>query len=672
MTHSSHYLDRFTKTWCAVLACLMLTAVPTAHASFSVDVHSAGSIPDLPDPVGRAGMIAGTVTEKDGSQSIIAAGGANFPNAAPGAATPEERGPKAYHRDIFKLTNGQWNKVGSLPVPLGYAACASVGKGVVLAGGHNEEGIWQGTLLIKADGSVEKLPSLPRPVTEAAFVGSGDKFYVIGGRDRDEPEAALNTVYVLDTSPETASMEWKTLPPFQGPGRILATAAFSDSTLFLVGGCSLSKNAAGETERTYLSDLIDYDLGSTNPAEWGRMKKERTGPGTPVAAAAGPAPVKENTIILIGGDKRGNSPDPSRPVMQSRDILAYDIVKDEWSRLGEWPAGIATAPAVTRGNEIITISGETAPGVRTPVNASATAGYHFEMSTVDYAVLILTVIVLAIIIISAVRNGVRNVSAVTDPNTRPGLWAWVAVIVLWFVVMLNYFDRQLLSALHEPIVRDIPQTEAQFGMVTSVFLLIYALLSPVGGFLADRYSRRLMILCSLVVWSVVTWWTGHAEDYTSLLIARGAMGISEAFYIPAALALITDYHRGSTRSIATGLHMSGIYVGMAIAGFGATMASWTGWRMTFALFGLIGVAYAIVLILFLKDPGKAPADTALARKKDKPGEETVLINVDNDEQTVKLPASKLSTGAVLSSLLSGRPMWMLLCVVAFALSLIHI
>ena len=220
------------------------------------------------------------------------------------------------------------------------------------------------------------------------------------------------------------------------------------------------------------------------------------------------------------------------------------------------------------------------------------------MSTVDYAVLILTIIVLAIIIISAVRNGVRNVSAVTDPNTRPGLWAWVAVIVLWFVVMLNYFDRQLLSALHEPIVRDIPQTEAQFGMVTSVFLLIYALLSPVGGFLADRYSRRLMILCSLVVWSVVTWWTGHAEDYTSLLIARGAMGISEAFYIPAALALITDYHRGSTRSIATGLHMSGIYVGMAIAGFGATMASWTGWRMTFALFGLIGVAYAIVLILF--------------------------------------------------------------------------
>lgn len=663
---SLHSLTRFSRSWRAALAALVLAASPAALASFSVEPQPSGSIPALPDPIGRAGMAAGTVTEQDGTQSVIAAGGANFPHAVPGASTPEERGPKTYHQDIFKLSNGQWTKAGSLPVPLGYAACASVDKGVVLAGGHNDAGILQDTLLIKADGSVEKLPPLPRPVTEAAFAGAGNKLFVIGGRDTDQPEQALNTVYMLDTTPDTANMVWKALPPFQGPGRILSTAAYSDGTLFIIGGCTLSRNTSGETARTYLSDLIDYDMGSKDPAQWGRMKQQRTGPGTTVAAAAGPAPVRENTIILIGGDKRGNTPDPSSPVVQSRDILTYDIIKDEWSRQGEWPVGIATAPTVTRGYEIMTISGETAPGERTAVNAIASAGYHFEMSTIDYTVLILTLLVLAIIIISAVRNGIKNISAVTDPNTKPGLWAWVAVVVLWFVVMLNYFDRQLLSALHEPIVRDIPQTEAQFGMVTSVFLLIYALLSPVGGFLADRYSRRLMILCSLVVWSVVTWWTGHAEDYTSLLIARGAMGISEAFYIPAALALITDYHRGSTRSIATGLHMSGIYVGMAVAGYGATMASWTGWRMTFALFGLVGVAYAIVLILFLKDPGKAPADTARAGKKAGPEEKTVLINVDNDEQAVREPASNLSTGAVLSSLLNGRPMWMLLAVVAFA------
>lgn len=664
--HSLHYLTRFSKAWGSALAAVILMAAPAAQASFSVDPQPAGSIPNLPDPIGRAGMMAGTVTEADGTQSIIAAGGANFPNAVPSATTPEERGAKVYHRDIFKLRNGQWSNAGTLPAPLGYAAFASVGKGVVIAGGQNAEGVLKDALLVKADGTVEQLPSLPVPVTEAAFAAHGNKLFVIGGRDRDEPDTALNTVHMLDTTPDTAKMEWKQLPPFHGAGRILSTAAVCDSTLYIVGGCTLSRDSSGETARTYLSDLISYDMSSNTPDEWGSTKQELTGPGTPVAAAAGPAPVLENTIILIGGDKRGNAPDPSRPVVQSRDILGYDVIHNEWNHLGEWPVGIATAPAIVKGGKIMTISGETAPGTRTAVNASASAGYHFEMSTVDYAVLILTLIVIAIIIVSAVRHGVKNVSAVTDPNTKPGLWAWVAVIVLWFVVMLNYFDRQLLSALHEPIVRDIPQTEAQFGMVTSVFLLIYALLSPVGGFLADRYSRRLMILCSLVVWSVVTWWTGHAEDYTSLLIARGAMGISEAFYIPAALALITDYHRGSTRSIATGLHMSGIYVGMAVAGFGATMASWTGWRMTFALFGLIGVAYAIVLILFLKDPGKAPADTAHAKKAAEPEEKTVLVNVDNDERAIKVPASNLSTRAVLSSLLSGKPMWMLLAVMAFA------
>lgn len=661
--HMTRTLTRISKACGSALAALLLIAAPAADASFSVDVRTSGTVPDLPDPAGRAGMVAGTVTEDDGSQSVIAAGGANFPQAAPGASTPEERGPKTYYQDIFKLRNGQWSKAGTLPVPLGYAAFASVGKGLAVAGGHNAQGILKDALLIKTDGSVEKLPPLPVPVTEASCAAHGNKLFVIGGRDREQPETALNTIYMLDTD----KMKWVSLPPFPGEGRILSTAAVCDSTLFIIGGCSLSRDNSGETSRTYLSDMIGYDMTSKDPSKWGSSGRQQlAGPGMPVAAAAGPAPVRENSILLIGGDKRGNSPDPSRPVAQSRDILVYDVIGNTWTRQGEWPVGIATVPAVVRGSEIMTISGETAPGVRTPVNASASAGYHFEMSTVDYAVLILTIIVLAIIIVSAVRNGVKNVASVTDPNTKPGLWAWVAVIVLWFVVMLNYFDRQLLSALHEPIVRDIPQTEAQFGMVTSVFLLIYALLSPVGGFLADRYSRRLMILCSLVVWSVVTWWTGHAEDYTSLLIARGAMGISEAFYIPAALALITDYHRGSTRSIATGLHMSGIYVGMAVAGFGATMASWTGWRMTFALFGLIGVAYAVILILFLKDPSKAPADTAQAKKPSVPEKKTVLLNVDNDEQAIKEPSSKLSTGAVLSSLLSGRPMWMLLAVVAFA------
>ena len=212
-------------------------------------------------------------------------------------------------------------------------------------------------------------------------------------------------------------------------------------------------------------------------------------------------------------------------------------------------------------------------------------------------------------IVLGVSKGLKNkpVPKIV-PAGGPGKWAWICVAVLWFVVMLNYFDRQLLAVLNESITEGadgINMTQAQFGMVTSVFLIIYAVLSPVGGFLADRFSRKFIILCSLVVWSAVTYMTGKAESYEELLFWRGAMGVSEAFYIPAALALITDYHRGKTRSMATGLHMSGIYAGQVLAGCGAMMAGspcQLGWRLTFETFGFIGVAYGLIVIFFLRDP----------------------------------------------------------------------
>lgn len=283
-------------------------------------------------------------------------------------------------------------------------------------------------------------------------------------------------------------------------------------------------------------------------------------------------------------------------------------------------------------------------------------------SVFDTLVIVLMFVVIAIVAIQAWRKGVRNVVNLADPNTKPGLWAWVAVGLLWIVVMLNYFDRQLLSVVRAPIVEDIPMTDAQFGLITSAFLVIYAVLSPVGGFLADRYSRRLVILCSLVVWSTVTWWTGHAEDYTTLFIARAAMGVSEAFYIPAALALITDYHRGSTRSLATGIHMSGIYAGMALAGYGATMSDAIGWRMTFAVFGLVGVIYGFILIVFLRDPSKAPADSAREQLRT----EADVPAVAEEKSAPAADFEKMSGTQVFKSLLSSRPMWILLTVVAFA------
>lgn len=162
-------------------------------------------------------------------------------------------------------------------------------------------------------------------------------------------------------------------------------------------------------------------------------------------------------------------------------------------------------------------------------------------------------------------------------------------------------------------------TDAQFGLLTSVFLWVYGFLSPFGGYFADRYSRKLVIVFSVLVWSAVTLWTGFVHSFGEMLAARALMGVSEACYIPAALALITDYHKGSTRSLATGLHVSGLYAGMALGGVGGYIAQFWGWRYGFHIFGGFGIAYAIFLMFFLKNAAKEadqPKELELAAKDD--------------------------------------------------------
>ena len=260
-------------------------------------------------------------------------------------------------------------------------------------------------------------------------------------------------------------------------------------------------------------------------------------------------------------------------------------------------------------------------------------------------------------IMAACKKGLKKPAISPNaPVTTPGKWAWIAVAVLWVVVMLNYFDRQLLAVLNKSMTEGpgcIEMTQAQFGMVTSAFLIVYAALSPVGGYLADRFSRSFIIMCSLEVWSVVTWMTGKSESYEELIFWRAAMGVSEAFYIPAALALITDYHRGGTRSLATGLHMSGIYAGQVLAGCGAMMAGdpcQMGWRLTFELFGFIGVAYGLIVLFFLRDP----------KAEEAPASETAA-------ETIAAPAApEFTLGQMLKSIFTGRGMYLLLLMISFA------
>lgn len=197
--------------------------------------------------------------------------------------------------------------------------------------------------------------------------------------------------------------------------------------------------------------------------------------------------------------------------------------------------------------------------------------------------------------------------------------AWMVVGLLWVVAMLNYLDRIMLASMRDSICEAIPMTDAQFGLLMSVFLWVYAVLSPLGGYLGDRLGRSPVIVASLLVWSAVTWWTTMAQSFTELLMARAMMGISEACYLPAALALIADYHRGPTRSLATGIHVSGVYVGCAVGGVGGMLADHFGWQSGFAVFGGFGVCYAVVLAFLLRDlPRSAAGTEAKNETRDRP------------------------------------------------------
>lgn len=180
-------------------------------------------------------------------------------------------------------------------------------------------------------------------------------------------------------------------------------------------------------------------------------------------------------------------------------------------------------------------------------------------------------------------------------------YPWIVVGLLWIVALLNYMDRQMLSTMRDAMQIDISELESavDFGRLMAIFLWIYGLVSPFAGAIADRVSRKWLIIASLGVWSAVTTLMSFCTDYNEIFWLRALMGVSEALYIPAALSLIADYHTGKSRSFAIGIHMTGLYLGQAVGGFGATLAAAFSWQQTFHWFGIIGVAYAVLLMVLL-------------------------------------------------------------------------
>jgi MFS family permease len=214
------------------------------------------------------------------------------------------------------------------------------------------------------------------------------------------------------------------------------------------------------------------------------------------------------------------------------------------------------------------------------------------------------------------------------------------VVLLWACAALNYVDRLILTTMRTSLKEAIPMTEAQFGLLTTAFLIVYALVSPFAGFLADRVSRSRVITLSLLAWSLVTLSTAWVTTYEQLLATRILLALAQAACMPASVALIVDYHQGSTRSLASGLLLSGAMTGGALAGLGGWFADRHAWTYAYELFGWIGVGHAVLLALLLRDrPSPVAATTAAAA--DSPSPPRTMSSL--------LPSPSTSTSIAISS-----------------------
>ncbi len=210
-------------------------------------------------------------------------------------------------------------------------------------------------------------------------------------------------------------------------------------------------------------------------------------------------------------------------------------------------------------------------------------------------------------------------------NLKDKKWyPWLVVLLLSGVAFLNYMDRQMLSTMRFAMSEDIIEVATSYtgpwgwGALMAAFMWIYGLMSPVSGTIADRLNRKNLIVGSLFVWSAVTFLMGFVDSYWELYALRAVMGFSEALYIPAALSLIADIHSGKTRSMAIGIHMTGLYLGQIAGGFGSIFSSLLNWHTVFLVCGLVGMLYSVVLILFISDPGREKKASSAAADPNQP------------------------------------------------------
>mgnify|MGYP003576044891 CR=1 FL=1 len=365
----------------AIILCMQLTFI---DESFAQEAIAPGfkweQLPQIPDAVGFAGSFAGV-----SNGVLLVAGGANFPDGG----APWKGSVKKWYDQIFALEKDgkQWKEVGKLPRSLGYGVSISWDNGLVCIGGSNESGHYADAYIIRYEKdkvSIEDLPSMPRPIANTCGALVGDKVYVAGGTESPDSKSSENIFWCLDLAQKGAARKWEMLESWPGPSRILSVAGSQQGAFYLFSGAQLK-----DGQREYLKDAFKFDPEKG----WSKIADLPT----PVVAAPATAyACGEDHLFIFGGDNGKDAALASQLKEKhpgfSTDILAYDVIDNEWRVSGQIKTDIkntsqadpngstwapVTTPLVVWNGKIVLPGGEIRPATRTPRVLIATPRTNF-------------------------------------------------------------------------------------------------------------------------------------------------------------------------------------------------------------------------------------------------------------------------------------------------------